>query len=58
MLLGYCFEPSPCRRALGTAVTAMTIGLSKKLFSRKKADWREKTRLTSPEVRAVVASKT
>ena len=28
MLLGYCFEPRPYRRALGTEGSVMTIGLS------------------------------
>ena len=47
MLLGYCFELSPCRRALGTAVSSMTIGLSmngssyskKTRLTREKHDW-------------------
>ena len=46
------------RRALGTAVSAMTIGLSMNECSySQKTDWREKTPSTSPEVLAVVASK-
>ena len=28
MLLGYCLEPRPYRRALGTAGSVMIIGLS------------------------------
>ena len=60
MLLGYCFEPRPYRRALGTEGSVMTIGLSMNGCSyskKKKTDWGEKTRLTSPEVLAAVASK-
>ena len=46
MLLGYSFEPSPKSRALGTAGSFMTIGLSIMAHTRK-------TGLTRPEVLAL-----
>ena len=42
----------------GTAGSIITIGfITKWMFALEKPVWREKTRLTSPEVRAVTASK-
>ena len=58
MLLGYSFEPRPSIRPLGIAYSVMTIGLSINGCSHsKKPVWRDRTRLTSPEVWAVVTSK-
>ena len=48
MLLGYSLEPSPKSRALGTAGSFMTIGLSIMAHTRK-------TGLTRPEVLALKA---
>ena len=59
MLPGYSLEPKPNMPDLaailvfhGTADSIITIG-----FVTKNPVWREKTRLTSPEVRAAAASK-
>ena len=59
MLLGFSFESRPKGRALATAGSVMTIGLSKNRcsHSKKKKVLQEKTRLISPDVWAVVASK-
>ena len=57
MLLGYSFEPRPNNCALGIAGSVMTIGLSINGCSHsKKPVWRDRTRLTSPDVWAVVTS--
>ena len=51
MLPGFSFESRPKSRALATAGSVMTIGLSKNRCSdSKKKVLQEKTRLTSPEV--------
>ena len=51
MLLGYSFETRPDSRALATAGSVMTIGLStNRCLHSKKPVWREKTRLTSRRV--------
>ena len=53
---GYSFEPRPNSRGLAGSV--MTIGLLINRCSHsKKPVWREKTRLTGPEVRAAATSK-
>ena len=57
MLLGYSFEPSPYRRVLDTAGSAITIGLSINGCSHwNKPVWWEKTRWSSPEVWAAATS--
>ena len=51
MLLGYSFETRPDSRALATAGSVMTIGLStNRCLHSKNTVWREKTRLTSRRV--------
>ena len=51
MSLGCSLEPRPNSRALATASTVVTIGLSRNGCSHsKKTVWRERTRLTSSEV--------
>ena len=58
MLLGFSFESRPKSRALATAGSVMTIGLSKNRCSHSEKNvLQEKTRLISPEVWAVVTSK-
>ena len=58
MLLGYSFKPRPNSLALATEGLVMTIGLSiNRYLHQKKPVRQEKTRLTSPEVLAVVTSK-
>ena len=58
LLLGYSFEPRPNSRALDTVSLVMTIGLSMKGYLHsKKPGWRERIRLTSPEVWTAVTSK-
>ena len=58
MLLGYNFEPRPNSCALASAGMVMTIGLSiNGCFYSKKLVWRERTRLTNPEVWAAATSK-
>ena len=64
MLPGYSLEPKPTMPDLaailvfhGTSGSIITIGFVKKrTLALKKPVWREKTRLTSPEVRAAAAS--
>ena len=51
MFLGCSFEPRPNSRALATAGSVMAIGLSMNgCLHSKKTVFRERTRLTSPEV--------
>ena len=59
MLLGSSFESRPKSRAFATAGPVMTIGLSKNRcsHSKKKVLHKFDTRLTSPEVWALVTSK-
>ena len=65
MLPGYSLKPKPNMPDLaiilvfhGTASSIITIGFpNKRTLALEKPVWREKTRLTSPEVRAAVASK-
>ena len=58
ILLGYSFKPRPNSWLLATAGSVMTIGLSINGCSHsKKPVWRERTRLTSPEVWAAATSK-
>ena len=61
MSLGYSFEPRPNSRALATEVLVVTIGFSlnsnKWMLHSKKPVWRERTRLTGPEVWAAATSK-
>ena len=65
MLPGYSLEPKPNMPDLaailvfhGTAGPIITIGfVTKRTVALEKPVWREKTRLTSPEVRAAAASK-
>ena len=65
MLPGYSLEPKPNMPDLaailvfhGTAGSIIIIGfVTKRMLAREKRVWREKTRLTSPEVRAAAASK-
>ena len=65
MLPGYSLEPKPTMPDLaailvfhGTSGSIITIGFVKKrTLALEKPVWREKTRLTSPEVRAAAASK-
>ena len=61
MSLGYSFEPRPNSHMLATEVLVVTIGLSinsnKWMLHSKKPVWRERTRLTGPEVWAVATSK-
>ena len=59
MLLRYSFGPRLKNRALATAGSFMTIGLSINGCSHSiKPVGRGKTRLTSPEVQAAATSKT
>ena len=59
ILLGYSSKPRPNSWLLATAGSVMTIGLSINGCSHsKKPVWRERTRLTSPEVSAAATSKT
>ena len=58
MLLRYSFEPRPKGRVLVSLGSVMTIDQSINGCShsaKKKTVWRERTRLTSPEVRAAVS---
>ena len=58
ILLGYSFKPRPNSWLLATAGSVMTIGLSiNGCWHSKKPVWRERTRLTSPEVWAAATSK-
>ena len=58
MLRGYSFEPRPTSCALASVGMVMTISLSiNECFCSKKPVWRERTRLTSPEVWAAATSK-
>ena len=58
MLLGYSFESRPNSRALASGGSVMTTGLSINRGSHPgKLVWRERRRLTSPEVWAAVTSK-
>ena len=61
MLLGFSFESRSKSRALATAGSVMTIGLSKNRCSQSKKKnktvLQEKTRLTNPEVWAAATSR-
>ena len=58
MSLGCSLEPRPNSRALATASTVMTIGLSRNGCSHsKKTVWRGRTRLTRSELWVAAASK-
>ena len=58
MLLGYSFEPRTNSWALVSGGSVIRIGLSTNGSSHSTTPvWREKTRLTSPEIRAAATSK-
>ena len=57
MLPEYCFESRPNDRALATAGSVLTIGLSIKGWSHSKNQFGERKRLTNLEALAVVISK-